>query len=240
MSDQDSEIYEKHVFLCTHKGQEALGQLLDQLLTLQLAEINLRFEDRPDQLIDNFSSRSIKILRDEVHAGRLRQLDGCFDGGGCFAFAGGRMTFAMPNEDWNYEVIDSLKNFLSPLFPIALLRNPFIWGITLYLPYTRETLFATRVFSKRSQHLEDPEVDVFRRDEGIVIKLRFHLRDETADMDRGIRMLEDLAYMMMEAIDRRNYEGLEMLQTLCQDPASFRRHEPRTKLGRELKSLVKA
>ncbi len=235
-----SDIYEKHVFVCAKKGQDTLDAMLEQLLMQSLSELIFCFDDRPDERFDNFSSRSLKIIKDAIHGGKLTTMGGSFSSGGCFSYSGGRLTYAIPTEDYNFEVVDSLKNLLSPLFPIALLRNPFIWGITLYLPYTRERLFDTRNFSHRSQLLEEPEVDIFRRDEGVIYKLRFHLRDEPATMDDGIKELERTAIDMREAVERRNYEGLEMLNRLCVDAAGFRRYDPRTKLGRELKQLVRS
>lgn len=231
-------IFEQYQFLCARKGGAALDAMLGQLLALALAELNFHFDDRPDQAFANFSARSQKIIRDAVHDGRLAGLDGTFDGGGCFRYQGGRLTVAIHTNPYNFEVVDALKNFLSEAFPICVFRNPYIWGINLYTAYSRERLFETRVFSQRSQILEQPEVDIFRRDEGIVFKLRFFLRDEPADLDSGLKHLEELAAEMLEAIERRNYEGLELLGQYCRDRAGFRRIEPRTKLGRVMKGAL--
>jgi hypothetical protein len=43
---------------------------------------------------------------------------------------------------------------------------------------------------------------------------------------------------MRQGLLKRNYEGLEVLHLYCTDKPTFRRHEPRTKLGKDIKSIL--
>ena len=133
-----------------------------------------------------------------------------------------------------------MRKILSPVFPICIFKNPYIWGVDLYEDYSRECFFETRNFAFRSQHLEDPQIDIFRRDDGIIFKLRFHLNQDLQclDMDEGVKFLQPIFKDLSDCIKKRSYEGIEVLSHYCTNKAEFRRFETRTKLGHKIKSMI--
>jgi hypothetical protein len=232
------DIFEKHVFFSRSKERTVFSTVLERVFPLQLDSIRLEWEDRPDETFSSINERTQKILMNLPQIDRLQGFTGEFAQGGTFALHGGSFGITIPSDQYNFELIDSLKNFLSPIFPVNVFQNPYIWGVNLFDTYDRDHFFEIRRFSARSRLLEDPEVDIFRRDDGIIMKLRFHLKADF-ELDEGIRFLEELSWSLLEAFRKRAYEGLEVLHMYCTALPAFRRLEPRTKLGRELKSLLK-
>jgi hypothetical protein len=85
--------------------------------------------------------------------------------------------------------------------------------------------------------LDEPEVDVYRRDNGIIHKYRFFLENEF-DHEEGLKFIEPFFKAMLTGLKKRNYEGLDVLHTYCSDKQKFRGLEPRTKLGKDIKSIL--
>ncbi|MBF0499893.1 MAG: hypothetical protein HQM09_07160 [Candidatus Riflebacteria bacterium] len=176
MNETDA-IHEKFVFFSARKEQETMFRVLEMVLALELDEIRIEYRDRPAISFSHFNDRAKKIIMSLESPEKVEHLDGIFSGGGTFELRGGTFSFTIPAEQYNFEVIDSMRHILSPVFPVCIFHNPYIWGVDLYELYERERLFETRTFISRSQRLEDPQIDIFRRDEGIIFKFRFHLKD---------------------------------------------------------------
>lgn len=235
--NETCDIFEKYVFFSSRKDREILANVLETILAMPLERLTITRSDRPDEEFVTFNDRTRKILQNLEKPERIEAVRGDFELGGMFELRGGELAITIPAEQYNYEVVDAMKRFLSPIFPMCVFKNPYIWGVDLYEDYEREHFFAVRRFGSRSQHLEDPEVDIFRRDDGIVYKLRFHLREEEL-IEPGIHHLAPLFEGLLDSLGKRAYEGLEVLHRYCTDRSSFRLVEPRTKLGRDIKSVL--
>jgi hypothetical protein len=238
--DEMTQVFEKYVFFSARREVETLNAVLDILLTLQVASLTVDYTDRPNQEFACFNERSKKIIASLPDPQRIDRIAGEFADGGCFELRGGAFAIAVSSDQYNYEVIDSLRRLLSSILPLCVFRNPYIWGVDMYLPYQREDFFEARKRTARSQKLEDPEVDIFRRDDGVIIKLRFHLREEYAayEMDSAFKLIHEVFADFLEALKRGGHEGLEVLFQYCTDLPAFRRFEPRTKIGHKIKSLL--
>lgn len=236
MSDPD-QVFEKYAFFSTRKVREVWGNVLGNLLTLSVDEITITYSDRPDEFFHHINDRTCKILLNHPDPEKIESLQGVFTDGGVFELRGGVLTITIPSDQYNFELVDNMKRFLSPVFPTCVFQNPYIWGVDLYEDYSRELFFESRVFTARSQHLEEPEIDIFRRDDGIIYKFRFFTREEMT-MDEGFRLLAPLFMALGESLRKRMLEGLEVLHLYCTDKPAFRRLEPRTKIGRDIKAIL--
>lgn len=237
MNEDAGLIHEKFVFFSARKERETLSTVLDMILTLAIDRLTIDYRDRPSEEYRHFNDRTKKIVRNLEHADKVEGLVGEFSGGGLFELRGSALTITIPSDQYNFEVIDSMRRILSPILPLCIFQNPYIWGIDLYEAYERDRFFETRRFTFRSQHLEDPQIDIFRRDEGIIYKFRFHLANDP-EVDEGFRFLHPLFDDLAESLAKRSYEGLEVLNLYCADRPAFRRFEPRTKLGVRIKSML--
>jgi len=236
-----SAIHEKFVFFSDRKEGDILSHFLETILFLPLENLAIEYSDRPDEEFSHFNERTRKILLTQISQGKLKRLFGEFSQGGSYELKGGSFSITMFPDQYNYEVVDSMRKILSPVFPMCIFKNPYIWGVDLYEDYTRECFFETRTFTVRSQHLEDPQIDIFRRDDGIIFKFRFHLHDDYRDfdMDEGVKFLHPLFNDLSECLKKRAYEGLEVLFQYCSNKGELRRFETRTKLGQKIKSMLK-
>ncbi|MBF0543136.1 MAG: hypothetical protein HQM08_01820 [Candidatus Riflebacteria bacterium] len=237
MMQENGEIYEKFVFFSEKKERETLHQVLAMVLSIPLGEVNFSYSDRPDESFSHFNDRTKKILRNLEGATKVEKISGVFEDGGCFELKGGTFTIAVPTDQYNFEVVDSMRRLLSPSFPLCIFRNPFIWGADLYQNYERERFFETRRFIFKSQHLEDPEIDIFRRDEGIIYKIRFHLKEQQ-ETDEGIKFLHQIFIDLLENLGKKSYETMEILFLYSSDRVLFRNFSPRTKLGQRVKLML--
>ncbi|MBF0407732.1 MAG: hypothetical protein HQM10_10285 [Candidatus Riflebacteria bacterium] len=237
MEQENLDIYEKFVFFSEKKERETFPFVMSLLLTLQLSEINIIYSDRPDESYYNFNDRTKKILLSLEGVSRIERINGMFEDGGCFEMKCGAFTVAIPSEQYNFEVVDSMRKLLSPLFPLCIFRNPFIWGADIYQTYERDRFFETRAYISKSKHLEEPEIDIFRRDEGIIYKIRFHL-NISHETDDGIKFLHQIFCELLENLGKRSYESMEVLHLYCSDRSSFRGLSPRTKLGHKIKLML--
>lgn len=236
-TNNQSGIHEKFAFFSARKERETLFRVLETVIALPLDIIQVEYRDRPDERFTNFNDRSKKILMNLDHTDKIERVSGSFDGGGDFELKGGTFTIIIPSDQYNFEVIDSMRRILSPVFPLCIFQNPYIWGVDCYQEYERDRFFELRGYTYRSQRLEEPQVDIFRRDEGVITKFRFHLKEQEST-DEGIRFLHGIFTEMLESLAKRAYEGIEVLHRYCTDRPQFRRLEPRTKLGIKIKSML--
>jgi hypothetical protein len=232
-----SEILERHVFISSRKEREIYLTVFKQIFTYPISSISVEFSDQPDEVHTTINDRAKKILLNIPKPEKITCISGEFEEGGSFWLQNGNLNILVREDEYNYELIQSLKNFLSPTFPIWIFRNPYIWGVTLYENYERQHFFDTRSYSIRSRLLDEPEVDVYRRDNGIIHKYRFFLENEF-DHEEGLKFIEPFFKAMLTGLKKRNYEGLDVLHTYCSDKQKFRGLEPRTKLGKDIKSIL--
>ena len=232
------EILEQHVFISNRKNKEILRNVFEKIFTYPLAEILIEYTDSPDETYSNINDRAKKILLNLPKTDKIACISGQFLDGGSFKLVNGNLSIQVAEDEYNYELIQALKNFLSPTFPLWIFQNPYIWGVNIYEDYDRNSFFETRKFSARAKLLDKPEIDIFRRDSGVIHKYRFFLKDESLEGEEGIRYLVPYFQGMMDGLRKKNYEGLEILHTYCTDKSAFRRMETRTKLGKDIKSIL--
>lgn len=233
----ESEIIESHIFISNRKEREIYLSVFQKIFTFPVADISVSYQDRPDEFYSTINDRTKTILINIPKPEKITSISGHFSDGGSFRLENGNLYVVMREDEYNYELLEALKNFLNPTFPLWIFKNPYIWGVTIYESYDRQHFFEVRKFSNRSRKLEEPEVDIYRRDDGIIHKYRFFLREEI-DPEDGMRYLEPYFKDMIESLNKRNYEGLEVLSLYCTDKKAFRRFEPRTKLGKDIKSIL--
>lgn len=236
---QPGEIFETYVFVALRK-EGLLNAMLDTMLSLAVQSIDIEYSDRPSQEFRHFNERAKKIISSLPAPHKVERIKGEFDQSGSFEMKGSALTISIPADNYNFEVVDSMRRFLSPTFPLCIFQNPYIWGVDLYADYDRDLFFGTRVFTSRSQLLEEPQIDIFRRDDGIIYKFRFHLKDELAHLgfDQGFKVLCPIFEELYECIKRGNYEGIEILNVYCTDRARFRHLNTRTKIGQKIKAIL--
>ncbi len=234
---QTSEVLERHVFISSRKEREIYLSVFEKIFAFPVANIAVQFVDQPDEHYSTINDRTKKILLNIAKPEKITCISGQFEDGGSFTLQNGNLHVLVLEDEYNYELLESLKNFLNPIFPLWIFRNPYIWGVTIFEPYERQHFFDVRNFSARSRLLEEPEVDIFRRDDGIIHKYRFFTRADI-EAEEGMKFLEPFFKEMLEGLKKRNYEGLEVLHTYCTDKIAFRRLDPRTKLGKDIKSVL--
>lgn len=234
-------ILEKYTFISFKKPQEIIFNVFQNIFKLSIDDIEINYSNKPSEIFSNINERIKKILLNLSDADKIEIIRGKFKDGGEFTIEKGRFSVVICEENYNYELIDNIKNLLSPVFPMCILQNSFIWGVNLYFDYSRELLFDTRRYIVKSQRLEEPEIDIFRRDNGIIYKLRFHVNEKILESgDCCLKQIFCVFSMLIESIQRKIYEGLETLYIYCVNKAEFRRFEPRTKIGKEIKALLSA
>ncbi len=238
--NETSLIHEKFVFFGSKRDGQGLLNALESLLSLSVGNLIVEYSDRPSQEFGHINDRTKKILCSLPDSHKIDRITGEFAEGGNFEMKGGNLSFSIPSDQYNFELVDSMRKFLSSAFPLCVFQNPYIWGVDIYLDYSRERFFETRRFIARSQKLEDPQIDIFRRDDGIIYKFRFHLQAqyEGISFDDGIRLISTLFTDFLEIIRKGSYEGIEILHKYCVDKAGFRQMEPRTKMGQRIKSIL--
>ena len=234
---QESQILEQHLFISDRKDREVFQAVFERIFHFPVSDISLDYVDQPSEVYSTINDRTKKILLSIPKPEKITMIGGHFIEGGNFKLQSGNLHVSVREDEYNYDLIESLKNFLSPVFPLWLFRNPYIWGVTIYEDYERQHFFDVRNFSARSRLLEEPEVDIYRRDDGVIHKYRFFTR-ETFEPEEGLKHLGPVFEAMRQGLQKRNYEGLEVLHMYCTDKPAFRRFEPRTKLGKDIKSVL--
>ncbi|HNV71031.1 MAG TPA: hypothetical protein PKO06_15115 [Candidatus Ozemobacteraceae bacterium] len=230
-------IQETFAFFSVRKEQETLQTVFTAILALPVDQVSVEFPNRPDEQFKHINDRSRKILMSLPSQQKISRISGDFSDGGSFSLHGSTLLITLSSDQYNFEVSDTMRKVLSPVFPLCIFRNPYIWGIDLYLPYERQTLFDTRNYIVRSQLLEDPQIDIFRRDDGIIFKLRFHLAGDH-EFEEGMRLLHALFEEIHETLAKGSYEPLELLHLYCADRRQYRSFSPRTKLGNRFKAII--
>lgn len=234
----ESPILETHVFFSSRKDKDILKNTLEKAFAFPVEDISVEFEDRPDEFYKTVNDRTKKILLSIPKPEKITKIEGVFSDGGTFKLENNNLTIIVREDEYNYELLDSMKNVLSPIFPLWMFKTPYIWGATIYDDYERQHFFDSRNYSVRSQKLEEPEIDIYRRDNGIIYKARFFTKEVFESAEEGIRALAPAFQELRESLLKRNYEGLEVLRTYVMDKPTFRHMEPRTKQAKDLKSIL--
>ncbi len=234
----DSTILEQHTFIGNRKPREILDWALENIFYFSICNVSIEYTDSPTAYYSTVNARSKKIIQDIDKPERIVKITGSFTEGGTFELAGSYLKFVITDLEYNYDLLDNLKNFLSPIFPIWLFRSPYIWGSTLYEDYDRQHFFNVRQFSERSQSFSIPELDIYRRDNGIIYKFRFFPRKEYETVEEGFRDFAPIFEVLRTNLQKRSYEGLEIFNLYCMDKPRFRKTEPRTKIAKEIKSML--
>ena len=232
-----SELLEQHMFISSRKVRDVFRNVFDNLFRFDLSNISADFSDRPSENFSSVNERTKKILLSIDKPEKIESISGDFVYGGSFKLQNGNLSIYVTEDAYNYDLLQALKSFLSPVFPIWIFRNQYIWGANLFENYERQIFFDERKFSIRAKLLDEPELDIYRRDNGIIHKYRFFTKEDF-EHEEGIRFLVPYFKLMLAGLAKKNYEGLEVLHSYCTNKRDFRRFEPRTKLGIEIKSVL--
>lgn len=235
--NQESVILEQHVFISDRKDREIFQSVFEKVFLFPVSDIEVEYVDQPNESYATINDRTKKILLSIPKPEKITLISGRFIEGGEFKLQNSCLHVCVRENEYNYDLIESLKNFLSPVFPLWLFRNPYIWGATIFEDYERQHFFDVRNFSVRSRLLEEPEVDIYRRDDGIIHKYRFFTREQY-EPEEGLKHIAPAFESLRQGLQKRNYEGLEVLHLYCTDKPAFRRLEPRTKLGKDIKAIL--
>lgn len=236
MNESDP-IIEQHIFMSDRKRHEVYHTAFEQIFTFPVADIIVEYSDQPSEVYSTINDRTKKILVNLPKPDKITCISGRFSDGGDFKLQSCNLHVSIRESEYNYDLISNLKSFHSPVFPLWMFRNPYIWGVNIYEDYERQHFFDVRNYSARSQLLEEPEVDIYRRDDGVIHKYRFFMR-ESCEPEEGLKLLAPYFTSMRQGLLKRNYEGLEVLHMYCTNRSGFRKHEPRTKLGKDIKSVL--
>mgnify|MGYP003289960106 CR=1 FL=1 len=234
----ESPILETHMFFSSRKDKDIFKNTLERAFAFPVENIAVEFEDRPDEFYKTVNDRTKKILLSIPKPEKITKIEGVFSDGGSFILQNNALTVIVREDEYNYELLDSMKNVLGPVFPLWMFKTPYIWGATIFDDYERQHFFDSRKYSVRSQKLEEPELDIYRRDNGIIYKVRFFTNEDFEAPEEGLRTLAPTFQALREGLQKRSYEGLEVLYTYCADKATFRHLEPKTKLAKDVKAIL--
>ena len=159
----ENEMLEQHVLIGDRKFKEVFNTVLDKIFEFPVSNIEIEFSDRPNEYYSTINERTKKIIYSISKPEKISKISGIFDDGGLFRLIGSNLHIDMPENEYNYELLDSMKSFLCSTFPIWLFRNPYIWGATTYEDYERQHFFEERKYAERSLNPEQPELDIYRR-----------------------------------------------------------------------------
>ncbi len=234
----DSPIIETHIFFSNRKDKETVKNTLDRAFDFLVENITFQFEDRPDEFYKTINERTKKIILSIPKPEKITKIEGVFSDGGSFSLQNNTLKITVREDEYNYELLDSMKNILGPVFPLWMFKNPYIWGATLFEDYERQHFFDARNYSARSQKLDEPELDIYRRDNGIIHKIRFFTKNIYESDEEGLRSLAPIFLELRDSLNKRNYECLEVLRNYVVDKPKFRHLEPRTKQAKDIKSIL--
>ncbi len=236
----ESPIIETHIFFSSRKDKDIFKNTLERAFEFPVENISIEFEDRPDEFYKTINDRTKKIIFSIPKPEKITRIEGAFSDGGTFVLQNNNLTVIVHEDEYNYELLDSMKNVLGPIFPLWMFKTPYIWGATLFEDYERQHLFDARNYSVRSQKLDEPELDIYRRDNGIIHKVRFFTKENYESDEEGLRILAPVFQELRESLQKRNYECLEVLRNYVIDKPAFRHMEPRTKQAKDIKAILKA
>lgn len=234
----ESPILETHMFFSTRKDREIFKTTLEQAFNFPVENLTIEFEDRPNDFYKTINARTKKIISSIPKPEKIKKVGGIFTDGGAFKLENDILTVTVHEDEYNYELLDGMKNILSPIFPLWMFKSQYIWGATLYEEYERQHFFDSRSYSVRSQKLDEPEIDIYRRDNGIIYKARFFTSKSFDSDEECIKNIAPAFRELREALLKRNYEGLEVFKAYVDDKPTFRHMEPRTKQAKNLKSIL--
>jgi hypothetical protein len=234
----DSNILEQHLFIGNRKSREILEWSLENIFYFSIYDVSIEYTDAPTAFYSTVNDRSKKIILDIGKPERIVKISGNFTDGGNFELTGSTLKFTVLDTEYNYELLEDLKNFLGPIFPIWFFKNPYIWGSTMYEDYERQHFFEVRQYSERTQNFSDPELDIYRRDNGIIYKFRFYPRECYDVIEECFKDLTPIFETLRTNLIKRSYEGLEIFHLYCTDKVNFRRSEPRTKIAKDIKAIL--
>lgn len=234
MSD---DLLEQHLFISQSKVRDTLDCFFDKIFQYPVDQIQIEYSDKPDELYSTINNRTKKMLVNIKKPEKVVCISGRLTEGGSFKLINGNLHIEVTEQEYNYELISSLKDFLSCVFPIWLLRNPYIWGASIFEHFDKQVFYELSRYSVRSKLLEHPEVDIYRRDDGIIQKYRFFV-DEDLASEEGLKYLAPFFQLLRDGLKKGNYEGIELFNQYCKDHSIFRKTEPRTKLGKKIKSML--
>ncbi len=234
----DSPVLETHMFFSSRKDKDIFKNTLERVFVFPVEDISVEFEDRPDEFYKTINERTKKILFSIPKPEKITKVEGGFSEGGTFRLQNNALTIEVREDEYNYELLDSMKNVLGPIFPLWMFKNPYIWGATFYDDYERQHFFDSRKFSIRSQKLEEPELDIYRRDNGIIYKARFFTKEEYETPEDGLKALAVVFQNLRECLVKRSYECLEVLFTYCSDKTAFKKMDPKTKPAKDIKAVL--
>lgn len=236
----ESPILETHIFFSNRKDKDIFKNTLERAFNFSIDYISIEFEDRPDEYYRTINERTKKIILSIPKPEKITKIEGIFSDGGSFSLQNNNLTFIVHEDEYNYELLDSMKSILGPIFPLWMFKTPYIWGATLFEDYERQHFFDARNYSVRSQKLDEPELDIYRRDNGIIHKVRFFTKNTYDSDEEGLKDLAPVFQELRESLTKRNYECLEVLKNYVVDKPTFRHMEPRTKQAKDLKAILSA
>ncbi|NLM17273.1 MAG: hypothetical protein GX221_06110 [Candidatus Riflebacteria bacterium] len=238
MSEKNG-LLELHVFSSSRKFRDIYKPVLETLFDCSLENISLKYADRPDEFYSNTNDRTQKILVNSPDIDKIENISGHFLYGGDFEFSRNKLTVAVDEFNYNYEMLAAIKKLLSPIFSRWIFRNQYIWGFNLYEDYDKNHFFALSEYIFRARKLETPEVDIYRHDNGIIHKYRFFTRENyMEDFSEGLKAIDDAFSGIEQAFKRGNYEPLEVLYLYVSDKNKFRKYQPRTKVAKDIQQLI--
>ena len=128
----DPPFNQQYAFFSDRKDQETLNALLAEIIPLPLEEIRFEFPNRPNESFSHINDRNRKIILSLPGSEKISSVEGSFSDGGTFSFRGATLGIEIPTDQYNFELSEAMRKFLSPTFSICIFRNQYIWAVDLY------------------------------------------------------------------------------------------------------------
>lgn len=235
---EDIDIIEYHLFVSESKINESFRYVFEWIFLHPVDNILIQYIDKPDEFYSTVNSRTKKILLNLDKPEKIESVTGHFSEGGQFKIIGNKLFVFMAENEYNYFLLEALKNFLGFIFPIWLFKNPYIWGANLFEQFDTGLFREVAGYVVKSKLLEEPEVEIYKRDDGLIQKFRFFVNENFETTEEGLRFLATNFSQLHQAVQKKNYEGYEVFYYYCFDRFEFRKFEPRTKIGKQIKSIL--